>query len=99
MRICEFCIQFQNNTDCGLGLNLPKGMGCRDFEPGIEKFCDNPNDFVNPAQIIQMAKFFGLKGTEMKKVKIIAAREADNRTKAPSVETNAYPDTLAVGES
>jgi hypothetical protein len=74
-------------------------MGCRDFEPGIEKFCDNPNDFVNPGQIIQMAKFFGLKGTEMKKVKLIAAREAENRTKAPTVETNAHTDSLAVGES
>jgi hypothetical protein len=46
-----------------------------------------------------MAKFFGLKGTEMKKVKLIAAREAENRTKAPSVETSPYPDSLAVGES
>ena len=81
MRICEFCVRFQENGQCELGLNIPKGMGCREFEPGIEKFCSNPSDFVSASQIIQMATFFGIKGTELKKVKLIAAREGESRTK------------------
>ena len=80
MRICEFCIRFLPNGECALGLNIPKGMGCRDFEPGIEKFCSNPSDFVNAAQIVQMATYFGIKGAELKKVKSMAARENEIRT-------------------
>jgi hypothetical protein len=68
-----------------LGLNIPKSMGCREFDPGIEKFCSDPNDFKNPGQIIQMATFFGIKGTELKKVKLIAAREEKLR-KVPAGE-------------
>ena len=79
MRICEFCLQFREPRECALGLNLPKGMGCREFDPGIEKFCSQPNDFVSAGQIIQMATFFGIKGTEMKKVKLIATREGKIR--------------------
>ena len=79
MIICEFCLQLQKNGECGFGLNLPKGMSCREFDPGIEKFCSNPNDFVSPGQIIQMATFFGIKSAELKKVKLIAAREETNR--------------------
>jgi len=64
---------------CRLGLNIPKGMSCREFGPGIEKFCSNPKDFVNPSQIIQMATFFGFQRTELKKVKLMAALEESAR--------------------
>ena len=79
MTICEFCSQFRKNGECAFGLNLPKGMGCREFVPSIEKFCAEPKDFVGPAQIIQMATFFGVKGTELKKIKLMAAREVEIR--------------------
>jgi len=49
-------------------------MSCREFEPGIEKFCSNPGDFVGTGQILQMATFFGIKGTELKKITIMAER-------------------------
>ena len=55
-----------------LGLNIPKGMSCREFAPGLEKFCSNPNDFVSPSQIIQMATYFGFKKAELKKIKLMA---------------------------
>jgi hypothetical protein len=55
-----------------LGLNIPKGMSCREFGPTIEKFCSDPNDFVSPSQIIQMAMFFGFKKAELKKIKLMA---------------------------
>lgn len=79
MIICEFCLQYRTNGECAFGLNLPKGMGCREFDPGIENFCSNPNDFVSGSQIIQIARFFGIKGTELKKVKLIATREETTR--------------------
>ena len=85
MIICEFCLQYSTNGECAFGLNLPKGMGCREFDPGIEKFCSDPNDFVSLSQIIQMATFFGIKGTELKKVKLIAAREETSR-KIPATQ-------------
>jgi hypothetical protein len=50
-------------------------MGCREFEPGIKKFCSEPGDFVNSGQLIQMATYFGIKGTELKKIKQMAAQE------------------------
>ena len=50
-------------------------MSCQDFGPTMEKFCADPKDFVNERQIIEMATFFGMKGTELKKVKIMASRE------------------------
>jgi len=49
-------------------------MKCREFAPGIDKFCAKPSDFVSPNQILEMARFFGLQRTELKKVKIIAER-------------------------
>jgi hypothetical protein len=49
-------------------------MRCREFSPGVEKFCADPADFVSPNQIVEMAKFFGIDKTELKKVKIIAER-------------------------
>jgi hypothetical protein len=54
-------------------------MGCREFDPGIEKFCADPTDFKGAGQIIQMATFFGIKGMELKKIKVIAAREEQAR--------------------
>lgn len=51
-------------------------MKCREFAPGMQKFCSKPSDFANVDQIVQMAKFFGLEKTELKKVKAIAERRA-----------------------
>jgi hypothetical protein len=63
-------------------------MSCREFAPGIENFCSNPNDFVSPSQIIQMATFFGLKGTELRKVKLVAAQEEKTRLNISVVTTD-----------
>lgn len=73
MTICEFCLQYSNGS-CAVGLNLPKTMRCREFAPGLEKFCADPADFVSPNQIVEMAKHFGIDKTELKKVKIMAER-------------------------
>ena len=72
MTICEFCRHHSTSGTCELGLNLPKTMRCREFAPGVEKFCADPADFVSPHQIVGMAKFFGLNGSELKKVKTVA---------------------------
>jgi hypothetical protein len=56
-------------------------MGCREFEPSLEKFCSDPKDFVGAAQVVQMATFFGMKGSELKKVNLMAAREESARPK------------------
>jgi hypothetical protein len=72
MIVCEFCSHYRQDGKCLLGLNIPKGMSCREFAPGIEKFCSNPNDFVNSSQITQMATFFGFKKAELKKIKLMA---------------------------
>ena len=85
MTICEFCLQHQEGGRCGLGINLPTHMGCRDFDPGIEKFCAKPEDFSNAGQIIQMATYFGLKGKELKKVKVMADREERIRSQATTL--------------
>jgi hypothetical protein len=77
--VCDFCIQYRQDGKCELGLNIPKAMGCRAFDPAMERFCSNPSDFVSPGQIIQMATFFGMKGNELKKVKVMAAREESTR--------------------
>ena len=77
--VCEFCMQYQQNGECGLGLKIPKGMSCREFSPGMERFCSNPKDFVSPGQIIQMATHFGMKGTELKKIKLMADKEESAR--------------------
>jgi hypothetical protein len=50
-------------------------MSCREFGPTLQRFCSDPSDFLNPNQIVQMATFFGIKGSELKKVKVMAARE------------------------
>jgi len=79
MIVCDFCAHYQQDGKCGLGLSIPKGMGCRGFGPGIARFCADPKDFVSPNQIIQMAIFFGMKGTELKKVKLMATRAESSR--------------------
>ena len=85
MIICEFCLQFQNDGQCNLGLRIPKRMSCREFDPGIERFCSNPSDFTGARQIIQMATFFGIKGMEMKKIQLIAAHEEQSRSDAATI--------------
>ena len=77
MIICDFCLLRSQEGTCRLGLNIPKTMKCRDFAPGIDRFCAEPADFVSPNQIVEMAKFFGIAKTELKKVRIIAERVAD----------------------
>ena len=79
MIVCEFCVNYDQDGRCRVGLTIPKGMGCRDFDPTMEKFCSNPKDFVDPSQLVQMATFFGMKGVELKKVKVMAAREVYTR--------------------
>lgn len=79
MILCEFCKGYEQDGKCGLGLTIPKGMGCREFAPGIEGFCSNPKDFVSARQIIEMAVHFGIKGMELKKIKLMSAREESNR--------------------
>jgi len=54
-------------------------MTCREFGPTLEKFCSDVKDFVDPKQIMQMATYFGVKGPELKKVKLMAAREQAGR--------------------
>jgi hypothetical protein len=90
MIVCEFCLNYQQDGECRLGLKIPKGMSCREFGPGIEKFCSNPGDFVNPNQIIQMATYFGMKGTELKKVKLMATREETTR-QVDAIPSNVIP--------
>jgi hypothetical protein len=75
MIVCEFCLHHTQDGKCKLGLNIPKGMSCREFAPGIEKFCADPKDFVSQNQIIQMATFFGFQRVELKKIKLMAAGE------------------------
>ena len=79
MIICEFCLQFQNDGQCNLGLRIPTRMSCREFDPGVEKFCSNPSDFKGAHQIIQMAAFFGIKGMELKKIRLIGAQAEESR--------------------
>ncbi|MDT5272375.1 MAG: hypothetical protein QOH49_4561 [Acidobacteriota bacterium] len=49
-------------------------MGCRAFEPSLKRFCSDPKDFVSSGQIVQMATYFGMKGSELKKVSLMAVR-------------------------
>jgi hypothetical protein len=78
--VCDFCRQYQQDGRCRLGLKTPKTMGCREFDPSMERFCSDPKDFVGAAQIVQMATFFGFKGSELKKVNLMAAREERARS-------------------
>jgi hypothetical protein len=75
MIVCEFCLHYSAGGKCALGLNIPKGLSCREFDPTLEKFCSDPKDFVSQNQIIQMATFFGFQRMELKKIKVMAASE------------------------
>lgn len=83
MAICEFCVHRQGEGRCQFGLRIPSRMSCREFTPGIEKFCANPDDFVDSAQILHMAKYFGMKGTEMKKISVMVSQKADPGLTSP----------------
>ena len=80
MIVCEFCSYYLQDNECRLGLKIPKGMSCNGFGPALEKFCSDPKDFVNLNQIVQMATFFGMKGMELKKVKLMATKEESTRS-------------------
>lgn len=73
MIVCDFCLHYGQDGNCRAGHNIPKTMSCREFNPGIEKFCADPKDFVSQSQIVQMASFFGFQRTELKKIKTMAA--------------------------
>ena len=75
MIVCDFCVNFTPDGDCRLGIKIPKGMSCREFNPGIQRFCAKPADFVSRNQIVQMATFFGFQRTELKKIKAMAGAE------------------------
>lgn len=68
MTLCEFCVLQQADKQCSKGNTIPKKMRCKDFTPGIERFCATPGDYSGRAQIGQMALYFGLKGKELKRV-------------------------------
>ena len=93
MIICEFCLEYKPDGKCALGLNIPKSMSCREFTPGMAQFCSNPNDFVSPAQIIQMATFFGFKKAELKKITLMAKATESSRVaeKENAASLNATP--------
>jgi hypothetical protein len=99
MIICEFCSQYRPSGECAFGLNLAKGMGCREFDPRIENFCSDPNDFVSGSQIIQMANFFGIKGAELKKVKLIATREEARRKIPAAKDSTSMPLLRSLGSN
>ena len=75
MIVCDFCTNFTPAGDCRLAIKIPKAMSCREFDPGMQKFCADPADFVNQNQIVQMATFFGFHRTELKKIKAMAGAE------------------------
>ena len=81
MRVCDFCKYYRQDGQCYLGMKIPKAMACREFKPALEKFCSDPKDFVGSAQIVQMATFFGMRGSELKKVNLMAAQEEGARPK------------------
>ena len=80
MIVCDFCKYYRQDGQCHLDIKIPKGMTCRVFAPSLEKFCSEPKDFVSHAQIVQMATFFGMKGSELKKVNLMASREESTRS-------------------
>ncbi len=80
MIVCDFCKHFREDGECRLGLKIPKAMGCREFDPSLERFCSEPSDFIGDAQIVQMATFFGMKGSELRKVNLMASQEESARS-------------------
>ena len=85
VEVCDFCVQLSAGRQLPARPDIPKTMGCHAFEPSLERFCSDPKDFVGPAQIIQMATFFGMKGVS-EEVTRMAAREEGAR---PKSSTNA----------
>jgi len=81
-------LQYKQSGECALGLKIPKSMTCREFGPTLEKFCSNPNDFVDPKQILQMATYFGIKGPELKKIKVMAATAETSRVSIAAEPTD-----------
>jgi hypothetical protein len=79
MILCDLCVHYRQGSLCALELKIPKTMSCRDFCPSIQTFCANPKDFVDARQVTDMATFFGLKGTELKKVKLMAASTEESK--------------------
>ncbi|HKY03530.1 MAG TPA: hypothetical protein VJQ56_01505 [Blastocatellia bacterium] len=98
MIVCDFCLQYQEDGKCGFGLNIPKQMSCREYNPGLEKFCSDPKDFVSADQLIQMASYFGMKGGELKKVKLMALRE-EERLKVALTQAQAPLRGYEAGEA
>ena len=82
MIVCDFCKYSREDGQCDLGLKIPKAMGCREFAPSLEKFCSESKDFVGRAQLVEMATFFGMKGSELGKVNLMASREERARSQA-----------------
>ena len=80
LSICEFCLEFKADKSCRLGLRMPKSMTCREFSPTLNGFCSDASDFVNPRQIVEMATYFGIKGPELRKVKLMASQEENSRS-------------------
>ena len=93
MTICEFCLHYRQDRKCQLGLNIPKGMSCGEFDASLKEFCSNPSEQVSADQIIKMATFFGVKRTELKKVRLMALREerSFNATRDPSEQNKSTP--------
>jgi hypothetical protein len=79
--ICDFCDQMRAG-ECHLGLVAPKRMSCRSFDPQVASFCADPADFVSATQVVGMAIHFEIKGAELKKVKLMAAQEEEDRATA-----------------
>jgi hypothetical protein len=71
MTLCELCKLQEVDKRCARGLPIPTKMRCTDFTPGIERFCATPEDYTGKDQVYQMALFFGLKGKELKRVKMM----------------------------
>ena len=68
-------------------------MSCREFAPSMQQFCADPKDFVNGAQIIQMARYFGFQRTELKKIQLMATDEESSRAK--NQHKSAAPNKLS----
>jgi hypothetical protein len=64
-------------------------MSCREFSPVLEKFCADPKDFVSTKQIIEMATYFGLQKTELKKVMTMAERKSQDAASALKIRSEA----------
>jgi len=91
MIVCELCAHYGHSGECRIGLRIPKGMSCPEFGPTIEKFCSDPKDFVSERQVTEMAVFFGMKGSELKKVKLMGSREESARLELPVAESAKSP--------